>query len=600
MGPSLAPSDGTPAPVPDDEVNSPATLSSALAPSLRTRDQTEAAQQHLTLTAQRNFDRVCFDQWSIKTWYYSPYPSFEDDTDTHTRPRATPEGPTTAAQGSAHPTAQSTADGTTPAANHTTAAAESAASSDSTLWVCDRCFKYMREANAWELHKKTCKILHPPGRKVYQRGAHTIWEVDGQAERPLQLGCLFEPPPLTPLRSQFGSSSRPYLHPHQSPYANDPLIAPVSHSYLPIVSLYGCDGSPFISRSAHPAINSFLCTLPANYPSFRMFICLPQLLTLFIDVKTLFFDTEHFMFYILTDADAHRDHFLAYFSQEKISYDDYNLACIVTLPPYQKRGYGMLLIEFSYELSRRAGKLGTPERPLSDLGLRSYVSFWISVLVRFFRTIAPLPVEDAHENLGSAVDSGTNLDDALGNPTITEANSVTIPNSSTSTRPDHAPPQQHHLPPDSGFRRTGPSVEHGRIPRSHCALVDAFGEISYHIRSESGDPSKSGVKHRTVRCGLEDIAHATHLRPDDIALALRESGLLTRRRSTQSNPAEPAGPGTEHSENNTHTIENISSGAQDPKRKNEAQIVITHEMVEKVAQERKVKPPYLDRAYVLL
>ncbi|ELU41360.1 Tudor-knot domain-containing protein [Rhizoctonia solani AG-1 IA] len=43
MGPSLAPSDGTPAPVPDDEVNSPATLSSALAPSLRTRDQTEAA-----------------------------------------------------------------------------------------------------------------------------------------------------------------------------------------------------------------------------------------------------------------------------------------------------------------------------------------------------------------------------------------------------------------------------------------------------------------------------------------------------------------------------------------------------------------------------
>jgi len=38
--------------------------------------------------------------------------------------------------------------------------------------------------------------------------------------------------------------------------------------------------------------------------------------------------------------------------QEKVSYDDYNLACIVVLPPYQKKGYGMLMIEFS-ELSSR-------------------------------------------------------------------------------------------------------------------------------------------------------------------------------------------------------------------------------------------------------
>lgn len=33
--------------------------------------------------------------------------------------------------------------------------------------------------------------------------------------------------------------------------------------------------------------------------------------------------------------------------QEKISYDDYNLACIVTFPPFQNRGFGKLLIEFS-------------------------------------------------------------------------------------------------------------------------------------------------------------------------------------------------------------------------------------------------------------
>ena len=40
-----------------------------------------------------------------------------------------------------------------------------------------------------------------------------------------------------------------------------------------------------------------------------------------------------------------------------------------------------------YELSRRAGKIGTPERPLSDLGLRSYLTYWISTLIRFFRCV---------------------------------------------------------------------------------------------------------------------------------------------------------------------------------------------------------------------
>lgn len=34
-------------------------------------------------------------------------------------------------------------------------------------------------------------------------------------------------------------------------------------------------------------------------------------------------------------------------SQEKESSEDYNVACILTLPPYQRKGYGKLLIEFS-------------------------------------------------------------------------------------------------------------------------------------------------------------------------------------------------------------------------------------------------------------
>ena len=33
--------------------------------------------------------------------------------------------------------------------------------------------------------------------------------------------------------------------------------------------------------------------------------------------------------------------------QEKQSYDDFNLACIITFPPFQNNGFGKLLIEFS-------------------------------------------------------------------------------------------------------------------------------------------------------------------------------------------------------------------------------------------------------------
>lgn len=79
---------------------------------------------------------------------------------------------------------------------------------------------------------------------------------------------------------------------------------------------------------------------------------------LFIDHKYVFFETSGFLFYVLTEARPSFDHTFGFFSKEKISYNDYNLACIVTFPPFQKRGYGTLMIEFSQPCYRSLAQSG--------------------------------------------------------------------------------------------------------------------------------------------------------------------------------------------------------------------------------------------------
>ena len=118
-----------------------------------------------------------------------------------------------------------------------------------------------------------------------------------------------------------------------------------------------------------------------NFKMYCQNLCL--MAKLFLDHKTLYFDVEPFMFYVLTEStDNDETHdIVGYFSKEKVSLDNYNLSCILTLPAYQRKGYGSFLISMSYELSRREGVLGTPERPLSDLGQVSYRSYWSRVVL---------------------------------------------------------------------------------------------------------------------------------------------------------------------------------------------------------------------------
>ncbi|KAJ7206463.1 acyl-CoA N-acyltransferase [Mycena rebaudengoi] len=345
----------------------------------------------------------------------------------------------------------------------------------STLFVCGFCFKYMGDATSYERHRLNCNVVCPPGRRIYQRGAHTIWEVDGAVQ------------------------------------------------------------------------------------------------------KTLFFDCDNFLFYLLTDATTKTDQVLGFFSKEKVSYDDYNLACIITLPPYQHKGYGMLMIEFSYELSRRAGKVGTPERPLSDLGLRSYLAYWVATIIRFLRRVLDFMPEGSNEivkrrNTSQFRSPSRELEDE-GTPSVVNGhgNVSATPSNGISKRKKRT----------KGW--AGEVAEAlGSVQPGDQDFVDAFREEVYKRKPNGGVEGEL-----VIRCTLADIARATNLRPEDAALALNEIGLLAMRLSSED---------PKQLRKNLEAEKEAKVMGREPPVSHKF-IHITRAMVEHVAEDRQVKPPCLQPDY---
>ncbi|KAF8174723.1 acyl-CoA N-acyltransferase [Pholiota molesta] len=430
-------------------------------------------QHHKQLTAQRNFDIVIFEKWKLRPWYFSPYPLTETEADEFID---APAQPATKIPGVARATVRSHGRTSDLLAGgllrpHT---------GESMLWVCHFCFKYMADGTPWELHTKDCKVKHPPGKKVYQNGAHTIWEVDGAKEK----------------------------------------------LYCQNLSLFG---------------------------------------KLFIDVKTLFFDCDNFLFYILTEGTSMEDHIMGFFSKEKLSYDDYNLACIMTLPQYQRKGWGMLMIEFSYELSRRAGKVGTPERPLSDLGLRSYLAYWISTLIRFFRRVLSVLPPDI-----KALTTANNFPNLLDEMDMADGELEPFPLKKRKKI--------------KGFDGAAPEVTFEQAKRMMPlnSIPNAVFTTKRTMRTVPR-PDGGAETHVELRCTLEDIATATNLRIDDAAFALSECGLLTRRIVNQEKRAANGGG---------EVVEGDGQQQQQPISGSDT-ILITRELVDKVMEERNIKMMYM-------
>ncbi|KAK4226652.1 males-absent on the first protein [Podospora fimiseda] len=212
------------------------------------------------------------------------------------------------------------------------------------LYVCPCCFKYSKELVSWWEHVRLCeRKAFVPGKRIYThpRGTRTILKASSTSHVPAP-----------------GKGKKPMHTP--------PMIEETIHDQGEW-SIYEVDGE----------VDVLFCQ---NLSLFAK---------LFLDNKSVFFDVTGFNYFLLvhtpplSSSPNPRPQIVGFFSKEKMSWDNNNLACILIFPPWQRKGLGALLMGISYEISRREGVLGGPEKPISDLGKKGYKRFWAGEIARW-------------------------------------------------------------------------------------------------------------------------------------------------------------------------------------------------------------------------
>lgn len=296
-----------------------------------------------------------------------------------------------------------------------------------------------------------------------------------------------------------------------------------------------------------------------------------------------------------------------------------------------------------YELSRRySATPGTPERPLSELGQRGYLAYWISLLVRYFRAVFALR------------DRPPLIDEVISAP----AGRVSVSPAKNSQAEDHANDgndddeeaervereRKKRLRRSKGWDGELPSGGNllAKSPAKAFTLRPLLSSVAEaHAASPNGGGGGEGSSSVEVvggeevfsfATGLDELAHAVNMRPDDVAYALVESG-LARWRSGGMAAADQLQAENELEANGVAVVDDgdikmeedgaaaktqprtVSSTVtstpppppsvagrpqlQEVNTEQELELVITPELVEEVARQKGVKPmPMLDVAYV--